>query len=80
MAKGGTAKYQWQIMRSQGLKDEEIADFADTRYWLKYFPQHCIADLKQMGLKVIQIFFFNFHEPAFQFFFVFSRLIGEDRF
>lgn len=71
MAKGGTAKYQWQIMRSQGLKDEEIADFADTRYWLKYFPQHCIADLKQMGLKVIQIFFLIFMNLPFSSFLFF---------
>lgn len=52
MAKAGSAKYQWQIMQSLGLNDEEIAKFADANYWLGYFPQHCMSDLKAMGLKV----------------------------
>lgn len=45
-------KYQWQIMKSLGLKDEEIKDFADPSHWLKYFPPHCKEDLKKMGIKV----------------------------
>ncbi|XP_062608750.1 leucine--tRNA ligase, cytoplasmic-like [Saccostrea cucullata] len=51
-AKTGGMKYQWQIMKSLGLKDEEIKDFADPAHWLKYFPPHCKEDLKSMGLKV----------------------------
>ena len=51
-AKAGTAKYQWQIMQSLGLKDEEIKKFADADYWLDYFPPHCKADLQAMGLAV----------------------------
>ena len=45
-AKAGTAKYQWQIMHSLGLKDEEIKEFADADYWLDYFPPHCKSDLQ----------------------------------
>ena len=51
-AKQGTAKYQWQIMQSLGLKDEEIKEFADADYWLEYFPPHCKSDLQAMGLAV----------------------------
>ncbi|KAF8357755.1 lars-1 [Pristionchus pacificus] len=52
VAKTGPGKYQWQIMQSLGLEDEEIKKFADANYWLEYFPQHCIDDLKLMGIKV----------------------------
>ena len=52
MAKQGAAKYQWQIMQSIGLGDDEINKFADPQYWLEYFPPHCMQDLKHMGLKV----------------------------
>ena len=51
-AKAGTAKYQWQIMQSLGLKDEEIRLFANADYWLDYFPPHCKKDLQDMGLAV----------------------------
>ncbi|KAK6051627.1 hypothetical protein COOONC_10866 [Cooperia oncophora] len=52
VAKTGSSKYQWHIMHSLGLTDEEIKKFANTDYWLDYFPPYCISDLKQMGLKV----------------------------
>ncbi|XP_070553496.1 leucine--tRNA ligase, cytoplasmic-like [Ptychodera flava] len=52
VAKTGGAKYQWQIMSSLGIKDEEIRQFADTDHWLEYFPPKAIQDLKSMGLKV----------------------------
>lgn len=51
-AKTGGLKYQWQIMQSIGLDHDEIKKFADTDYWLEYFPKHCLGDLKRMGLKV----------------------------
>ncbi|XP_052794982.1 leucine--tRNA ligase, cytoplasmic-like [Mya arenaria] len=51
-AKTGGLKYQWQIMLSLGLKDEEIREFADPHHWLYYFPPHCKADLQKMGIKV----------------------------
>lgn len=53
VAKTGTAKYQWQIMRMLGLDDSEIIKFTDASYWLDYFPQHCISDVQKMGLKVL---------------------------
>ncbi|KAF8792340.1 leucine--tRNA ligase, cytoplasmic-like [Argiope bruennichi] len=51
-AKTGAATYQWQIMQSLGLEDDEIQKFADTEYWLEYFPPLAIQDLKSMGVKV----------------------------
>ncbi|XP_004686902.1 PREDICTED: leucine--tRNA ligase, cytoplasmic [Condylura cristata] len=51
-AKAGSSKYQWGIMRSLGLSDEEIVRFAEAEHWLDYFPPLAIQDLKRMGLKV----------------------------
>lgn len=52
VAKAGTAKYQWQIMYSLGLKDDEIKKFADTDYWLDYFPPLAVEDLDRFGVHV----------------------------
>lgn len=52
MAKTGTAKYQWQIMQSLGLSDNEIVNFANADHWLDYFPPLAMKDLKAMGLHV----------------------------
>ncbi|KAJ4757913.1 hypothetical protein LUZ62_068288 [Rhynchospora pubera] len=49
-AKSGTIKYQWEIMKSYGLIDEEIAKFRDPYYWLSYFPSKGKEDLKAFGL------------------------------
>ena len=51
-AKAGSAKYQWQIMQSIGITDEEIPSFANADYWLDYFPPLCKSDLQAMGLAV----------------------------
>ncbi|KAM3925797.1 leucine--tRNA ligase, cytoplasmic [Leptodactylus fuscus] len=51
-AKSGSSKYQWGIMKSLGLTDEEIAGFSEAEHWLGYFPPLALADLKCMGLKV----------------------------
>lgn len=51
-AKTGDLKYQWEIMASLGMSDDEIKEFADPMHWLDYFPPHCVSDLKRMGLKV----------------------------
>uniref|UniRef100_F6WRZ1 leucine--tRNA ligase n=1 Tax=Monodelphis domestica TaxID=13616 RepID=F6WRZ1_MONDO len=51
-AKAGSSKYQWGIMKSLGLSDEEIANFSEAEHWLDYFPPLAIQDLKRMGLKV----------------------------
>jgi len=52
VAKTGGVKYQWEIMQNIGLSDEEIKKFADTDYWLEYFPPKACQDLQRMGLKV----------------------------
>lgn len=51
-AKSGGMKYQWQIMASMGMSDEEIKQFADPHHWLYYFPPHCKSDLQRMGVKI----------------------------
>ena len=52
VAKAGSAKYQWQIMQSLGVSDEEIKKFADEAYWLDYFPPLAMQDLKRIGVHV----------------------------
>lgn len=52
VAKTGTAKYQWQIMQSLGLVDEEIKKFADPAHWLEYFPPLARQDLIDFGMHV----------------------------
>ncbi|KAJ2773882.1 cytosolic leucyl tRNA synthetase, partial [Coemansia nantahalensis] len=51
-AKTGNKKYQFQIMQDQGMTNAEIAQFADTEHWLKYYPPIAIDDLKAMGCKI----------------------------
>eukprot|EP00158_Paraphelidium_tribonemae_P008716 Partr_v1_DN28658_c3_g1_i2_m50387 putative Leucyl-trna synthetase len=45
-------KYQWDIMKTMGVSEEEIPKFADAKYWLYYFPPHAMADLRRFGVKV----------------------------
>ncbi|KAK9536732.1 hypothetical protein VZT92_006495 [Zoarces viviparus] len=52
VAKSGTATFQWDIMRSLGLKDQDISQFAHAEHWLEYFPPMAVKDLKLMGVKV----------------------------
>ncbi|KAL5982879.1 hypothetical protein ACLOJK_016957 [Asimina triloba] len=49
-AKSGGDKFQWEIMRSFGLSDAEIAKFRDPHHWLSYFPPLAMEDLKAFGL------------------------------
>ncbi|CAL9197860.1 unnamed protein product [Musa hybrid cultivar] len=49
-AKSGGYKSQWDIMRSFGLSDDEIAKFQDPCHWLSYFPPLAKEDLKAFGL------------------------------
>ena len=51
-AKTGSAKFQWQIMLSIGVPEEQIPLFADAHYWLNYFPDFAISDLKSLGVHV----------------------------
>ncbi|KAG6401904.1 hypothetical protein SASPL_138772 [Salvia splendens] len=46
----GIVKYQWEIMQSYGLTDEEIAKFTNPYHWLTFFPPLAIDDLKAFGL------------------------------
>ncbi|XP_056634645.1 leucine--tRNA ligase, cytoplasmic [Diorhabda sublineata] len=50
VAKTGPAKYQWQIMQSIGIKDEDIPKFADALYWCEYFPPKAVSDLNRFGI------------------------------
>ncbi|TPX70822.1 leucine---tRNA ligase [Spizellomyces sp. 'palustris'] len=51
-AKSTGLKYQFQIMRSMGIPNDEIKNFADSKHWLYYFPPMAIEDLKAFGLSV----------------------------
>lgn len=50
-AKSGDATYQWEILRSLGIKDEDIKKFANPHHWLKYFPPIAKSALKDLGCK-----------------------------
>ncbi|GAV63288.1 tRNA-synt_1 domain-containing protein/Anticodon_1 domain-containing protein [Cephalotus follicularis] len=49
-SKSGGQLFQWEIMRSFGLDDENIARFQDPYEWLYYFPPFAMDDLKAFGL------------------------------
>ncbi|KAM7320226.1 hypothetical protein ACRRTK_020669 [Alexandromys fortis] len=51
-AKAGSSKYQWDIMKSLGLSEEDIVKFSEAEHWLEYFPPLAVEDLKKIGLKV----------------------------
>ena len=51
-AKTIKAKYQFQILMSQGLPKEELHKFADTSHWLQYFPPLCKRDLIGFGARI----------------------------
>ncbi|KAI8893706.1 hypothetical protein BC833DRAFT_607486 [Globomyces pollinis-pini] len=50
--KAGGGNYQFQIMRSIGVPNEEIQVFADPKHWIYYFPPITTADVKRLGLHV----------------------------
>ncbi|CAI9782173.1 unnamed protein product [Fraxinus pennsylvanica] len=50
VAKSGGIKYQWEIMQSYGLSDDEIEKFKDPHHWLTFFPPLAVEDLKAFGL------------------------------
>jgi leucyl-tRNA synthetase len=45
-------KYQFQIMLALGIPIEEVHKFADTDYWLQYFPPLCVRDLDSLGARI----------------------------
>ena len=50
--KAGSSFYQWDIMRTLGLEDEEIKEFCDPYHWLEYFPPLAKRDLTALGCRV----------------------------
>lgn len=52
VAKAGSSKWQWNIMLSLGIPEEQIPCFAEDTFWLNFFPHHAVDDLKKMGLYV----------------------------
>lgn len=51
-AKTIQTKYQFQIMQSLGVPLTEIHKFADSAYWLEFFPPICKDDLTAFGARV----------------------------
>jgi leucyl-tRNA synthetase len=51
-AKTGNLKYQWDIMKAMGISEDKVPLFADSSFWLKYFPPIAEADLRSLGVKV----------------------------
>mmetsp|Transcript_11578 Transcript_11578/g.31032 ORF Transcript_11578/g.31032 Transcript_11578/m.31032 type:complete len:945 (+) Transcript_11578:124-2958(+) len=52
LAKTGKQVYQWNILKSIGVPEEEIPQFAEPKHWLKYFPPYGMSDLKLFGTQV----------------------------
>lgn len=44
--------YQFQIMNSIGVPQDEIHLFADPQHWLKYFPPLAMRDLTSLGCRI----------------------------
>ncbi|SSD59087.1 probable Leucine--tRNA ligase, cytoplasmic [Saccharomycodes ludwigii] len=51
-AKKGRGKYQFEIMLQLGIPKEELIKFADSNYWLNYFPPLCQKDCSSFGARV----------------------------
>jgi leucyl-tRNA synthetase family protein len=52
LQKTGGVKRQWDILLASGVAASEIAEFQASTYWLKYFPQHYITDLRALGTAI----------------------------
>jgi len=52
LAKSGDAAFQYEILKAMGLGPEEIPQFVDPSFWLKYFPPLGVRDLKRFGTPV----------------------------
>lgn len=51
-AKSTGLTYQFQILELVGVPREEIKKFADTSYWLTYFPPIAKTDMNALGARV----------------------------
>jgi leucyl-tRNA synthetase len=47
-----SSRYQWEIMRSLDLDDDDIKAFCDPLHWLEYFPPLAKKDLTALGCRV----------------------------
>lgn len=52
VAKAGASKWQWDIMLSMGIPEDEVAKFAEPLQWLEFFPPLAVEDLTKMGIFV----------------------------
>ncbi|KAH6579719.1 hypothetical protein BASA61_010062 [Batrachochytrium salamandrivorans] len=52
VAKSTGLKYQFQIMRSMGIPNEDIKKFMDPKHWLTFFPPIAMTDLKRLGTHI----------------------------
>lgn len=52
VAKQGRGKYQFEIMLQLGIPKEEVVKFANTDYWLDYFPPLTQSDVTDFGGRV----------------------------
>jgi len=43
---------QYEILRQCGVEPDHVASFRDAVYWLHYFPQEAVTDLKRFGVGV----------------------------
>ncbi|KAG7401107.1 hypothetical protein PHYBOEH_002990 [Phytophthora boehmeriae] len=51
-AKTGGVVHQYDILKISNVPEEEIPNFHDPLYWLKYFPPHAVEDLKRFGMNI----------------------------
>lgn len=51
-AKTGNLQYQYEILRSVGVPEQEIPSFTNPRKWLMYWPPIGMSDAKALGLHV----------------------------
>ncbi|KAF4323414.1 hypothetical protein BBO99_00003136 [Phytophthora kernoviae] len=51
-AKTGGVVHQYDILKISNIPKDEIPNFHDPLYWLKYFPPHAMEDLKRFGMNI----------------------------
>lgn len=51
-ANNNNVKYQYDLMRQMGISVEEIPNFRDANFWVKYFPPIGKENIKSFGAQV----------------------------
>mmetsp|Transcript_13147 Transcript_13147/g.15928 ORF Transcript_13147/g.15928 Transcript_13147/m.15928 type:complete len:1141 (-) Transcript_13147:440-3862(-) len=51
-SKSGGQMYQWEILKSSGIPEGELASFRKAEHWLEYFPPLGKRDVAAMGCQV----------------------------